>query len=112
SWIRFVFFFLCHQDHRLRPSFPTRRSSDLHNRFLEATLVEYYVLALRIWFVALDRVERLDEAVQEHRELLGAIRDKDGSRRAARDRKSTRLNSSHDQTSYAVFCLKKKKTTT
>src|SRR2546428_1928164 len=25
------------------------------------------------------------------------------------DRKSTRLNSSHDQISYAVFCLKKKK---
>src|SRR2546421_9499226 len=29
----------------------------------------------------------------------------------ARDRKSTRLNSSHDQISYAVFCLKKKKKT-
>src|SRR2546428_1401267 len=28
------------------------------------------------------------------------------------DRKSTRLNSSHDQISYAVFCLKKKMTTT
>src|SRR2546421_9657180 len=28
------------------------------------------------------------------------------------DRKSTRLNSSHDQISYAVFCLKKKKKTT
>src|SRR2546428_8244569 len=28
-----------------------------------------------------------------------------------RDRKSTRLNSSHDQISYAVFCLKKKKCT-
>src|SRR5206468_11039522 len=27
-------------------------------------------------------------------------------RRTARDRKSTRLNSSHDQSSYAVFCLK------
>src|SRR5206468_8622505 len=27
---------------------------------------------------------------------------------ATRDRKSTRLNSSHDQISYAVFCLKKK----
>src|SRR2546430_8747871 len=27
-----------------------------------------------------------------------------------RDRKSTRLNSSHSQISYAVFCLKKKKT--
>src|SRR2546430_6297039 len=29
---------------------------------------------------------------------------------AGRDRKSTRLNSSHSQISYAVFCLKKKKT--
>src|SRR2546427_984049 len=30
---------------------------------------------------------------------------------AAEDRKSTRLNSSHSQISYAVFCLKKKKKT-
>src|SRR3712207_6979825 len=30
----------------------------------------------------------------------------------ARDRKSTRLNSSHANISYAVFCLKKKKKTT
>src|SRR2546421_2226917 len=30
------------------------------------------------------------------------------SLRVRRDRKSTRLNSSHDQISYAVFCLKKK----
>src|SRR2546430_12390489 len=29
--------------------------------------------------------------------------------RPATDRKSTRLNSSHSQISYAVFCLKKKK---
>src|SRR2546430_8942443 len=29
--------------------------------------------------------------------------------RATSDRKSTRLNSSHSQISYAVFCLKKKK---
>src|SRR5690349_22513987 len=29
--------------------------------------------------------------------------------RAGRDRKSTRLNSSHVEISYAVFCLKKKK---
>src|SRR2546428_3926996 len=41
--------------------------------------------------------------------------DADGARRfrrprlRRRDRKSTRLNSSHDQISYAVFCLKKKK---
>src|SRR5688572_32752454 len=32
--------------------------------------------------------------------------------RDARDRKSTRLNSSHSQISYAVFCLKKKNTET
>src|SRR2546427_6477585 len=36
----------------------------------------------------------------------GAVRDS-----LARDRKSTRLNSSHSQISYAVFCLKKKKRT-
>src|SRR5206468_9657981 len=34
------------------------------------------------------------------RELPGAVH-------CCSDRKSTRLNSSHDQTSYAVFCLKK-----
>src|SRR2546430_10370526 len=39
-------------------------------------------------------------------------RERDGGEAAAaaaRDRKSTRLNSSHSQISYAVFCLKKKK---
>ncbi len=46
-----------------------------HNPFLEATLDGYYVLTLRIWFLALDRVSRLGDAVQEHRELLEAIRD-------------------------------------
>src|SRR3712207_7723103 len=33
-------------------------------------------------------------------------------RRVVADRKSTRLNSSHANISYAVFCLKKKKTKT
>ena len=52
-----------------------------HNPFAEATLNEYYVLALRIWFLALDRVtERLDTAVHEHRALLEAIRDRDPER--------------------------------
>src|SRR2546427_10994689 len=32
-------------------------------------------------------------------------------KKIAADRKSTRLNSSHSQISYAVFCLKKKKST-
>src|SRR2546427_13228317 len=40
----------------------------------------------------------------------GGYRRKDRSGRTRRqDRKSTRLNSSHSQISYAVFCLKKKK---
>src|SRR2546430_12651954 len=34
-----------------------------------------------------------------------------GCAEAVADRKSTRLNSSHSQISYAVFCLKKKKNT-
>src|SRR5690349_22422313 len=34
---------------------------------------------------------------------------RDGLGRPDRDRKSTRLNSSHVETSYAVFCLKKKR---
>src|SRR2546428_4445473 len=39
------------------------------------------------------------------------LRNEEMRRKAFRnsDRKSTRLNSSHDQISYAVFCLKKKK---
>src|SRR5947208_4696787 len=38
-----------------------------------------------------------------------APRPRQARRRAAGDRKSTRLNSSHQIISYAVFCLKKKK---
>src|SRR2546430_4399983 len=44
-------------------------------------------------------------------ELLVAGDEHDPARPGAQDRKSTRLNSSHSQISYAVFCLKKKKTT-
>jgi len=49
-----------------------------HNPFLSAALGEHYLLSLRIWFLALDRVEQLGDAVREHRELLEAIRDGDG----------------------------------
>jgi len=52
-----------------------------HNPFLEATLEEYYVLALRIWFLALDRVA-LDQAIAEHHAILEAIRDGDAARAA------------------------------
>src|SRR5438552_6495943 len=40
--------------------------------------------------------------------LLEAGRAAEAQREFARDRKSTRLNSSHQIISYAVFCLKKK----
>src|SRR2546421_656118 len=43
--------------------------------------------------------------------LLGHASEGEAERAGRRDRKSTRLNSSHDQISYAVFCLKKKKKT-
>ena len=62
-----------------------------HNEFLEATLNEYYVLTLRIWFLALDRVARLEDAIQEHRELLVAIRDGDGTARKRRCAGTCRL---------------------
>src|SRR2546430_10485595 len=44
--------------------------------------------------------------------LIGAAHmEPEPQRRRFGDRKSTRLNSSHSQISYAVFCLKKKKLT-
>src|SRR5689334_24154512 len=39
----------------------------------------------------------------------GAVTERQLPRVSAEDRKSTRLNSSHSSISYAVFCLKKKK---
>src|SRR3712207_6949616 len=45
----------------------------------------------------------LDDRRMSSFDLAGALR------RIRRDRKSTRLNSSHANISYAVFCLKKKK---
>jgi DNA-binding GntR family transcriptional regulator len=53
-----------------------------HNALLEATLEQYYVLALRIWSMALDRAHELEEAVEAHRALLEAIQAGDGERAA------------------------------
>ncbi len=43
------------------------------NPFLEAAAERAYVLALRLWFLALERVARLEDAVHEHRQLLESI---------------------------------------
>jgi DNA-binding GntR family transcriptional regulator len=44
-----------------------------HNHLLEKTLGEYYVLALRIWMIALDRAQDLEDAVEAHRDLVHEI---------------------------------------
>src|SRR5206468_11099694 len=57
-------------------------------------------------------VPRRDAQQRHHerdRRARGRHRQRLASARGRGDRKSTRLNSSHDQISYAVFCLKKKK---
>src|SRR5258705_1444509 len=62
--------------------------------------------------VLLLRDHPMQAVLDDDRELIGKgriVRDAIGDDR--RDRKSTRLNSSHLGISYAVFCLKKKKTT-
>src|SRR2546421_5513576 len=77
---------------------------DMFRRFLQE-----YEIGQRINDPAVVRLHDLGVS-DEHAWLvmeyfaLGDLR-----RRMQRDRKSTRLNSSHDQISYAVFCLKKKK---
>src|SRR5436190_12168800 len=103
------FFLYCSLALRVLHSFPTRRSSDL-------LLVRDQRLVHLV--VALERASERDRVL--HRELRPrADREVGGVRRVAdqhevpvmpahRDRKSTRLNSSHTVISYAVFCLKKK----
>src|SRR2546427_6730204 len=79
--------------------------------FNDTATTEIYTLslhdALPIWAVfGIEHRRRLAGAViqQVSRRVVGS-----GIPEGA-DRKSTRLNSSHSQISYAVFCLKKKKT--
>src|SRR5206468_2398206 len=54
-------------------------------------------------------VEFLNWAINQGEGMAAALDYAPQFRNSTRDRKSTRLNSSHDQISYAVFCLKKKK---
>src|SRR2546422_7840907 len=56
--------------------------------------------------------EALEQELAEKRLALRALKALDTFHGIIRDRKSTRLNSSHGYISYAVFCLKKKKKAT
>src|SRR3712207_7069307 len=58
---------------------------------------------------ALDQSSREKSSPPRPKGAGGRGRRRTPSGRAGRDRKSTRLNSSHANISYAVFCLKKKK---
>src|SRR2546430_10296030 len=54
---------------------------------------------------------RQGEQAQPGRRREGGVEGRRQGAGGGGDRKSTRLNSSHSQISYAVFCLKKKKET-
>src|SRR5690349_24125395 len=94
----FFFFFSCHGHHRHLHSFPTRRSSDLPGLDPEAFIEGAAELPGLETPAA---VVRLGQAMRQMRRTTAAL--------LSEDRKSTRLNSSHVEISYAVFCLKKKK---
>src|SRR5206468_11961626 len=89
-------------------SFPTRRSSDLSNRLVS---LSNDVFRASDYFYAGYTGEPIQ--LSTHRiDVGGPIGNFYGFKSvdmdSTGDRKSTRLNSSHDQISYAVFCLKKK----
>src|SRR2546430_10250232 len=72
--------------------------------FNDTATTEIYTLSLHD---ALPICEDADVQGPDARRV--ALAGRAGRRIIAGDRKSTRLNSSHSQISYAVFCLKKKK---
>src|SRR5207245_8872651 len=86
-----------HRDHPNLPSFPTRRSSDLKS----ADGGGHHPGHLPRGGAG----SHLPRQGQEHQGVWRGRCDP----APPRDRKSTRLNSSHGSISYAVFCLKKKK---
>src|SRR3989475_4515351 len=73
-----------------------------------STLFPYTTLFRSHQLGAAEEVTELDDDEDEKQQIDETQRGAD--RDDPEDRKSTRLNSSHSQISYAVFCLKKKKT--
>src|SRR5437667_12430615 len=80
--------------------------------FNDTASTEIYTLSLHDALPILDGEVRFASAADRAafaEELTTAITTLVGKYHDERDRKSTRLNSSHITISYAVFCLKKKK---
>src|SRR5438552_13934491 len=71
----------------------------------------YTSLRLQVESTSVSSRMPLERSSSEARRACSAVNDTRSrtSTGAVRDRKSTRLNSSHQIISYAVFCLKKKK---
>src|SRR5207248_8560738 len=93
-------------------SFPTRRSSDLQIVLLTVYCDASLFLQLDQVGPDLDFCGLPETFVEVHVNAAAHLRNRVGSGDVPphlRDRKSTRLNSSHRTISYAVFCLKKKK---
>src|SRR5688572_440930 len=79
---------------------------------LATTALEYYarLFDLREVRIASRRPETRAALAEKAKQLYGVAAKPESCFAFSADRKSTRLNSSHSQISYAVFCLKKKKT--
>src|SRR2546422_6781852 len=78
--------------------------------FNDTATTEIYTLSLHDALPISKYVELDDKAKREiAKDPAGHRASLEASVAALRDRKSTRLNSSHGYISYAVFCLKKKK---
>src|SRR5699024_11982721 len=95
---------LCLYGYRPNPhlhSFPTRRSSDLE-RIRELSMEAGRTVKVE------GKDNNLLELIAADSSFNLTLEDLKNAMEPSRDRKSTRLNSSHVSISYAVFCLKKK----
>src|SRR5207249_11423116 len=103
--VSITFFFHCPAPSSFFHSFPTRRSSDL-------ILVFWAISPNHVFLSPVNLVNLFQQAavfmVLAMAEGFALILGEIDLSAMARDRKSTRLNSSHVSISYAVFCLKKK----
>src|SRR3712207_6942576 len=98
----------------------SRRTSRVFFFFNDTATTEIYTLSLHDALPILTRMNRVISVDPQSMTVTveAGVRRKELNRRlgehglflSVEDRKSTRLNSSHANISYAVFCLKKKKT--
>src|SRR5438552_19205287 len=98
----FLILFYIYYDYRDLHSFPTRRSSDLVTAITMGASTDVAAFCTTLWTSA---AVSPTTGVEGGAEIGGVCAPPQPT-----DRKSTRLNSSHQIISYAVFCLKKKNT--